>query len=324
MKAVLFEKYGDPEKVLSIREIEKPIPGKNEVLVKIYATAINDYEWSMVSGKPCLYRLFYGLTKPKHQIPGMELAGIVEDRGENVSDFDVGDAVFGDISEYGFGSFAEYVCINEKALLKKPEALPFEEAVAVPHAFGLAFQALYEKGQMSKGQKVLINGGGGGVGALGLQLAKMKDCEVTGVDSGEKLDMMLSLGFDYVIDYTKCDFTKSGVKYDLILDCKTQRSAFSYVRSLKPKGKYISIGGKIVSLLGVFLWGKIVSLFSSKKLAILGLKANKGLDLYVQLFEQNKIKTQIDGPYALGEIPRLLNYFGKGKHKGKIIVKTDT
>ena len=324
MKAVKFERYGDPEKVLKIKEIEKPVPKEKEVLVKVLYTAVNDYDWSMVSGRPCLYRLFYGITKPKHQVPGMELAGSVEGLGEQVSSLKIGDAVFGDISEFGFGSFAEYICINEKALIKKPDMLPFDAAVAVPHAFGLAFQALYEKGQLSKDQKVLINGGGGGVGTLGLQLAKEKDCEVTGVDSGEKLEMMRSMGFDYVIDYTRCDFTKSGVKYDLILDCKTGRTAFSYLRSLKPKGKYISIGGRISSLLGVFLWGKIMAPFSSKKLMVLGLKANKGLDLYLQLWSKGKIKTQIDGPYPFRELPGLLNYFGKGRHKGKVVVKTDT
>ena len=323
MKALKFERYGAPEKVLEIKSVDKPIPKDREVLVKIHTTAINDYDWSLVRGKPYLYRLMFGLRKPKHQIPGMELAGSVEETGANVQRFTIGDAVFGDTSQFGFGTFAEYMCIGERALIRKPDALSFEEATSIPHAFTLALQALKDMGQMTKGQKILINGGGGGVGTLGLQLAKLHSCEVTGVDTGEKLEMMKSIGFDHCIDYKKTNFTKNGEKYDLILDCKTSLPAMSYLRSLKTNGKYISIGGKLTSLLGVFFWGKLIPLFSSKRLRILSLIPNKGLDYFVELYEQNNIKSNIDGPYSLEQIPGLIQYFGEGKHKGKIVIKTN-
>lgn len=321
MKAVILEKYGDSERVLKIKEVEKPTPKENEVLVKIHSTAINDYDWSMVRGKPYLYRLMYGLFKPEKPIPGMELSGTIEAIGTEVQNLKISDTVFGDTSNYGFGTFAEYICIDERALVKKPDILSFEEACSIPHAFTLALQALKDIGGIAEGQKVLINGGGGGVGTLGLQLAKLYNCKVTGVDSGEKLEMMKSLGFDDVIDYRKNNFTKNGEEYDLILDCKTNKFAFSYLKSLKPNGKYVSIGGNLNRILGLLFWGMLNSMFSSKKLYMLALKPNKGLDYFIELYRQNKIKPQIDGPYNLEGIPRLIQYFGKGEHKGKIVIR---
>tara|TARA_R110000868_G_scaffold37111_14_gene131606 strand:+ start:16649 stop:17635 length:987 start_codon:yes stop_codon:yes gene_type:complete len=324
MKAILFEKYGAPEQVLELKEVATPTPKENEVLIKIYATAINDYDWSIVRGKPYLYRLMFGLFKPKFKVSGMELAGIVEAIGPEVEHLKVGDAVFGDISDFGFGTFAEYISINEHAVLKKPDELSFEVAAAIPHASTLALQALRDIGKIQQDQKVLINGGGGGVGTIGLQLAKLNNCYVTGVDTKEKFSMMTSLGYDHVIDYTKVDFTKTAVKYDLILDCKSNRSPFSYLKALKPNGLYVTIGGKLTSLLSIFFWSKLIALFSTKKLQILSLKPNVGLDHICTLIEENKIKSEIDGPYPLEETARLIQYFGEGKHKGKVVLKTNT
>ncbi len=321
MKAVLCRKYGLPEKVLEIKAVAKPTPKAHEVQIKIHATAVNDYDWSLVRGQPYLYRLMFGLFKPKHHIFGMELAGVIESVGSQVSGLKAGDAVYGDTSQYGFGTFAEYICIDEKGVTKKPDELSFEEATAIPHASLLALQALRDLGQIKHGQKLLINGGGGGVGTIGLQLAKLYDCEVTGVDSSEKLDMMTSIGFDFVSDFREINFTKNGKQYDLILDCKTDKSAFSYLRSLKPDGKYITIGGKLSSLINVLFWSKLASLFTKKKLQILSLRPNQGLDYIGELTRQNKIKCKIDGPYSLEDIPRLVQYFGEGKHKGKIVIK---
>lgn len=321
MKAILFEKYGIPEEVLALKEAPLPTPKDNEVLIKIYATTINDYDWSIVRGKPYLYRLMFGLAKPKNPIAGMELSGIVEGIGAKVSKLKVGDAVYGDISQFGFGTFAEYISIHEDAVLIKPEGLSFEIATAIPHASTLALQALRGIAKIKQGQKLLINGGGGGVGTIGLQLAKLSNCEVTGVDSGEKLGMMKSLGYDQVIDYKKVDFTKTGEQYDLILDCKTNKSPFAYLRALKPTGTYVTIGGNLSSLISVLFWSKIFSLFSSKRLQILSLKPNEGLDEIAQLIIQNKITPEIDGPYPLEDTARLIQYFGEGKHKGKIVIK---
>ncbi|WP_425639632.1 NAD(P)-dependent alcohol dehydrogenase [Algoriphagus yeomjeoni] len=321
MKAIFFEKYGIPEEVLQLKEAPLPTPKDNEVLIKLYATAINDYDWSLVRGKPYLYRLMFGLAKPKNPITGMELSGVVEGIGSKVSKLKVGDAVYGDISHFGFGTFAEYINIPEDAVLLKPDKLSFEIAAAIPHASTLAMQALRGIAEIKQGQKVLINGGGGGVGTIGLQLAKLNNCEVSGVDSGEKLDMMKSLGYDQVIDYKKVDFTKTGEQYDLILDCKTNKSPFSYLRALKPTGVYVTIGGNPGSLISVLFWGKIFSLFTSKKLKILSLKPNEGLDEIAKLVIQNKITPEIDGPYPLEDTPRLIQYFGEGKHKGKVVIK---
>lgn len=323
MKAVLFEKYGLPEKVLKVKEVVIPVPEENEVLIKILATAINDYDWGLVRGKPYLYRLMFGLFKPKHRISGMELAGLVKDTGPNVRKLKVGDAVFGDISNYGFGTFAEYISINENAIIKKPDELSFEEATAIPHASTLALQALRDLGEIKQGQKILINGGGGGVGTIGLQLAKLHNCEVTGVDSQGKLDMMKSIGFDHVIDYKEINFTKTGEQYDLILDCKTNKSTFSYLRALKPNGNYVTIGGNLIKLVKVLFWSKILPLISTKKLQILSLKPNEGLDYICELLKQNKIKCKIDGPYPMDETARLIQYFGEGNHKGKIVIKVN-
>ena len=319
MKAIVLTKYGSSE-VLQLQDVPKPAPGANEVLVKVCASAINDYDWSMMRGKPYLYRLMFGILKPRRKIPGMELAGIIEALGPKASSFNQGDAVYGDISEYGFGSFAEYICINEKALIRKPDNMSFEEAASIPHASLLAVQGLIDVGKIQKGQKILINGAGGGVGSFGLQIAKLHQAEVTGVDSGEKLKMMESIGFDHIIDYQKEDFTKNGQRYDLILDTKTNRSVFAYSRSLKPNGTYVTVGGYISRLLQALLLRRWISIIHHKNIRIVALKPNKDLDYINKLFEDHKIKCIIDGPYKLSEVPKAIQYFGEGKHQGKVVI----
>jgi len=314
MKAIVFIKYGSPE-VLQLKEVVKPTPKENEVLIKIHTTAVNDYDWSLIRGKPYLYRLMFGMVKPKRQIPGMELAGTVEALGANATSFKEGDAVYGDISEYGFGSFAEYICINEKALMLKPGKMSFEEAASM-----LAVQGLHDIGKIQKGQKILINGAGGGVGTFGLQIARLNGAEVTGVDTGDKLKMMKAIGFDHIIDYKKEDFTKNGQRYDLILDCKTNRSTFAYARSLKPNGTYVTVGGTLIRLFQALCLRPWISLVSKKNIRIVALKPNKDLSYVNELFEANKIKCIIDGPYPLSEVPKVIQYFGEGKHTGKVVI----
>lgn len=319
MKAIISEKYGDPENLL-LKEIEIPKPKANEVLIKIHATTINDYDWGASRGKPYLYRLLFGISKPKHPILGMEMSGTVAGLGPEASSFKIGDAVYGDISEYGFGTFAEYVCVNEKAIVQKPEQMTFEEAASLPHAALLASQGLIDMGGIQNGQKILINGAGGGVGTLGFQIAKEFNAQVTGVDTGEKLQMMHDIGFHQVIDYQKEDFTKNGQQYDLILDAKTNRSAFDYLSSLNPNGKYITVGGSLLRLMQVFLLSGLVAKIYKKKTLVLALKTNEGLDYINQLHQQGKIKPVIDGPYAISDIPQLIRFFGEGKHQGKIVI----
>ena len=323
MKALVFKKYGSPE-VLQLREITKPTPEENEVLVRIHATAVNDYDWSMIRGKPYLYRLLFGLLKPKHQIPGMELSGTIEALGTNAKSFKIGDHVYGDISTYGFGGFAEYVCINEKALVIKPDKMRFEEATAIPHAATLALQGLVDAGDIKKGQKILINGAGGGMGTFGLQIAKLYDAEVTGVDTGDKLKMMEEIGFDHIIDYKKEDFTKNGQKYDLILDAKTTRSTFDYLRALSSKGKYVTVGGYLNRLFPIFLLKPWISFFSKKRMHIVALKPNKDLNYISELFEAGKIRPVIDGPFNLSQLPEAIQYFGEGRHQGKVVIVNNT
>ena len=319
MKAIVCTKYGPPE-VLQLKEVEKPTPKENEVLVKVIATAVNDYDWSMVRGKPYLYRLMFGIFKPKRKITGMELAGIIEALGTNATTFKVGNEVYGDISGYGFGSFAEYICINEKALKLKPGKMSFEQAASIPHASMLAVQALIDIGKVQKGEKILINGAGGGFGTFGFQIAQLFNAEVTGVDTGDKLEMMKSIGFDHIIDYKKEDFTKNGQRYDLILDAKTNRSTFNYLRSLSPNGRYVTVGGEISRLLQAFILDPLIHSFNKKSIRIVALKPNKDLDYINELFEEGKIKPVIDGPYKLNEVPEAIRYFGEGKHKGKVVI----
>ena len=319
MKAINLIKYGSPE-TLQIKEVQIPEPAENELLIKVRATAINDYDWGMIRGKPYLYRLIFGISRPKRQIPGMELSGTVEALGPGARLFKKGDEVYGDISENGFGSFAEYVCVDERAVVKKPAKMSFEEATAIPHASMLAFQGLFDKGNLQNGQNILINGAGGGVGMFALQIAKLHECQVTGVDTAEKQEMMKSLGFDHFIDYRKEDFTKSGQQYDLILDTKTTHSPFAYARALKPGGIYVTVGGNIIRLLQAYILKSLVKWSTKKTISILALRPNKDLNYINGLFEEGKIHCIIDGPYPFEKIPWAVRYFGEGKHKGKVVI----
>ncbi len=308
---------------LEIGEVAKPVPKDDEVLVKIHAASINDWDWGLVRGKPYIIRLFFGLRKPKIEIPGVDVSGTIEAVGDSVSSFTVGDEIYCDLSECGLGAFAEYVCVPEKMLTKKPSNISHNDAFALPHAGILALQGLVEMGRVKTGQRVLINGAGGGVGTLGIQILKPYGVEVTGVDSGEKLDLMKSLGFDNVMDYRKADFTATGEKYDLILDTKSTRSPFKVARSLKKNGIYVTVGGSMVRLLEIALFGWLISLFTGKKLGVIALKANKGLDQISKLVEQGQLRPVVDGPYEFEKIPELIQYFGEGRHLGKIVVEMD-
>ncbi len=322
MKAYHIKSYGEPNKVLRLLETEKPEPKNTEVLVKVHATTINDYDWSITTGKPFAYRLIFGIFRPRKKlmVPGMEVAGIVHKVGSNATKFKEGDAVYGDISNHGFGSFAEFLCIDERALALKPNSMSFEEAASIPHAAMLALQGLRDVGQIKERQKVLINGGGGGVGSFGLQLAKLYNADVTGVDTGEKLKAMKAQGFDKVLDYKKVDFTKSDQQYDLILDCKTNRSLWKFLKVLETKGKYVSIGGSSGKLLQLLYMGPILKLFSKKRMHMVMLKTNKGLEYVNKLYEKNKIHCIIDGPYPFDKIPWAVQRFGDALHHGKIVI----
>ena len=319
MKAIVYEKYGSPD-VLQLKEVEKPTPKDSEVLVKVHAASVNDWDWGLLRGKPFMNRLFLGLLKPKIQTIGCDIAGWVEAVGRNVKQFQPGDEVFGDISGCGWGGFAEYVSVPENALVFKPASMTFEEAAAVPQAAVLALQGLRDKGQIQPGQKVLINGAGGGAGTFAVQIAKSFGAEVTGVDSTRKLDIMRSIGADHVIDYTQEDFTKSGQSYDMILDEATHHSIFDYNRALNPKGIYVTAGGSMARIFQVVFLGPLISMTTSKKMGILLHKPNKGLDFMKELFEAGKVKPVIDRRYPLSEVAEALRYFGEGHARGKVVI----
>ena len=317
MKAIVYTKYGGPG-VLQIKDVEKPFPMDDEVLIKVHAVSINDWDMGLLYGD-FINRMLNGLRKPKRTILGSDIAGRIEAVGKNTSKFKIGDEVYGDLSGR-WGGFAEYVCAPEKALALKPAAMSFEEAASIPQAAMLAVQGLIDKGKIHAGQKLLINGAGGGVGTFGVQIAKLYDIEITGVDSTVKLDMLRSMGFDHVIDYTKEDFTKNGQRYDLILDAKTNRSMFDYTRALAPNGVYVTVGGSISRLLQALLLGPLISLINKKHIRIVSLKTNKDLIFMNELFEAGKIKPVIEGPYNLGEFREAFRIFDNAEHKGKIVI----
>ncbi|PHN08638.1 NAD(P)-dependent alcohol dehydrogenase [Flavilitoribacter nigricans] len=321
MKAITYTQYGSPD-VLEFQEVPVPQPKAGEVLIKVAAASMNDWDLGLVTGKPYIIRVVTGgLRKPQVPIPGVDVAGVVEAVGENVKRFEVGDAVFGDLSESGFGAFAEYVCADEKALINMPEGMSFEDAAALPHAGMLAWQGLMEKGGLKSGQKILINGAGGGVGTQGIQMARLYDVHVTGVDSAGKLDMLREMGFDEVIDYRQKDFTTDLNTYDLILDVKSNRSIAHYARALKPNGRYITVGGAMSRILQITLLGPWFAQFLKKRLEVLSLQPNKNLAEIRELYETGKLKPLIDRVYPLSEVPMALQRFAGAEHHGKIIIK---
>jgi NADPH:quinone reductase-like Zn-dependent oxidoreductase len=319
MKAMTYEKYGLPD-VLQLRELAMPTPKDDEVLVKIQAASVNSWDWGLLRGTPFLNRLG-GLFTPKNKILGCDIAGCVETVGRNVREFKPGDEVFGDLSGCGFGGFAEYVCASENALMLKSASMTFEQAAAMPQAGLLALQGLRDKGQIQKGHKVLINGAGGGTGTFAVQIAKWYGAEVTGVDSSGKLDLLRSLGADYVIDYTQEDFTKKGRLFDIVLDVVTYRSLFDYRRVLSPKGTYVMLGGgSWARVYQAMFLGPIISLTGSKKMRLLMLRPNKDLAIVKELFDAGRLKPVIDKCYPLSEVPEAFRYFGEGQAKGKIVI----
>jgi NADPH:quinone reductase-like Zn-dependent oxidoreductase len=319
VKAIVRTKYGPPD-VLQLEDVEKPIPQNNEVLVKVHAASVNDWDWGLLRGEPFMNRLFFGLLKPKIKILGGDIAGRVEAVGQNIEQFQPGDEVYGDLSGCGFGGFAEYVCVRENALVLKPASMTFDEAAAFPQAAVLALQSFRDKDQIQIEQKVLINGGGGGAGSFAVQIAKSFGAEVTGVDSTRKLDVMRAIGANHVIDYTQEDFTKKGQCYDWIIDFAAHHSIFDYYRSLRPKGIYVMVGGATARIFQVMLLGPLISMTARKKMTLLAHKPNKDLAFMEELFESGEVKPIIDKRYPLSGVPEALRYFGKGLQRGKVVI----
>ena len=322
MKAIVYTTYGSPD-VLQLKEVEQPIPEDDEILVKVRAVSVNRSDWEELIGKP-LYARLDGLLKPRHHILGSDVAGRVEAAGSNHTHFKPGDEVFGEMGNY-HGGFAEYVCTRANAWALKPAGLTFEQAAAIPQAGVIALQGLRDTGQLQPGQRVLINGAGGGAGSFTIQLAKFYGADVTGVDHTGKLGFMRALGADHVIDYTREDFTTNGKQYDLILDLSAHRSAVAYARALRPNGRYVAVGGSVMTLLQIVLVGPWIRRTTGRNIHILAVQRNrKDLECFTALCAFDTIVPPIDQRYPLSEVPAALRYLGEGRAKGKIVITLET
>lgn len=326
MKGIVYTKYGMPD-VLQFKDVEKPTPLDDEVLVEIHAASVNAYDWHFLTADVFLIRLMGGgLLKPKNTTLGADIAGRVEAVGSQVKQFKPGDEVFG-AARRGRGGFAEYVCALEKSLVLKPANVSFEEAAAVTMAALTALQGLRDEGRIRSGQKVLIDGASGGVGTFAIQIAKSFGAEVTAVCSTTKLDIARSIGADHVIDYTKEDFTKNGKRYDLILAANGFHSVFEYKRALNPNGICVISGGgevSIVALIRDTLLSMWISKTENKKIGSFMANINqKDLAFMKELLETGKVKPVIDRRYMLSETAEALRYIGEGHAKGKVVITVE-
>ncbi|MEJ2601373.1 MAG: NAD(P)-dependent alcohol dehydrogenase [Anaerolineales bacterium] len=315
MKAIVYTQYGSPDG-LQLKEVEKPAPKSDEVLVKVHAAAVNWLDWHFLTGTPFLARFMAGLLKPKNNVLGIDMAGRVEAVGANVTQFQPDDEVFGSTDH---GCFAEYVCVSEKRVVKKPANVTFEEAASVLGAAATALHAMRDHGQIQPGQSVLINGASGGVGTFAVQIAKSLGAEVTGVCSTRNLDLVRSIGADRVIDYTKEDFSQNENCYDLIFDVVAKRSFADCKRALKSQGIYIT--SEFSPALA--LRGQWISMTGSKKMAPLPPKPPDTADqaFLKKLLENREIFPVIDRCYSLNEVPDALRYLEKGHARGKVVIQ---
>lgn len=323
MKAIVYHSYGSAD-VLKCEDIAKPIPHDDQVLIKVQAAALNPLDWRMMKGVPFIIRKLMKMQTPSVEQPigiGRDVAGVIEAVGRNVTEFKVGDEVFGNCE----AAVAEYACTKASRLVAKPETVTFEHAASIPVAGLTALQGLRDKGKIQAGQKVLINGAAGGVGTFAVQIAKSSQAEVTGVCSATNVEMVRSIGADKVIDYTQEDFTKTAERYDVIVDCVGNKSISECCRLLKPNGRYIMVGaGHEVSMLDILATAvKAVaqSSFSNQK-AVMFIAKSKQQDLTLlgELVATGKITPVIDRVCKLEETPAALAYLERGHARGKVVI----
>jgi NADPH:quinone reductase-like Zn-dependent oxidoreductase len=320
MKAIVYTEYGPPE-VLQFTEVATPTPKDDEVLIRIRAASVNPLDWHFMRGSPYLMRIASGLRKPKETRLGVDVAGQVEAVGKNVTQFRSGDEVFGVCR----GAFAEYGCAPEDKLVLKPAKVKFEQAAAVPVAAITALQGLRDKGQIQRGQKVLINGAAGGVGTFAVQLAKVFGADVTGVCSTRNVDMVRSIGAHHIMDYTQEDFTKNGQRYDLIFDTVGNHSLTDCRRALTTKGTLVLVGGpnkgRWLGPLTGLLKAVVLSRFVSQKLRpVLAHLGKDDLIVMRELLEAGKVTPVIDRSYPLGDAPEAIRYLEAGHARGKVVI----
>ncbi len=335
MKAIVQDKYGPPDEVLHLREIDKPVVGDDEVLVHVHAASVHPDVWHVVTGWPYVLRLMgAGLRKPKNPVPGTDVAGIVESVGKNVTQFQPYDEVFGECVRghqwTNGGAYAEYVSAPEEALALKPANITFEQAAAVPTS-GLIALWNFRNGELVEpGQKVLINGAAGGVGTIAVQLAKAFGAEVSGVDSTEKMEMVRTLGADHVIDYTQEDFIQRGERYDLIFDVASNLSLSACKGAIMPKGTYVLIGhdhfgeatgrifGSLPRVLKLVVMSPFVSQLPQPNFSMPSRKDT--MAILREFLENGKITPVIDRTFPLSEVPEAIRYLKEGHPQGKVVI----
>lgn len=320
MRAMVRDSYGTPD-VLRLDEVAVPIPAENEVLVRVHATSVNDYDFLLVAGSPFVNRIDAPF-RPKHRVLGSDVAGTVESVGSAVTRFAPGDEVFGDMSPHGFGAFAEFVSAPETAFARKPPSLTFEQAGALPQAGGLAVVGLRGRREIRPGDSVLVNGAGGGVGTLAVQIAKAFGAEVTGVDAARKLESVRAAGADHVVDYEIEDITRSSRRFDRIIDMACYHPMSAYRRILKPDGYCGLIGGSIPRVLFAMVGGPISSAFSDRRVGVPFWKPNNPADvaLLSRLVETGQVRPVIDSVRPLEELPDAFRRFGAQQHSGKLVI----
>jgi NADPH:quinone reductase-like Zn-dependent oxidoreductase len=318
VRAITYTRYGTPD-VLALSEVDRPFPGDHDLLIRVVAASVNRSDWETLVGRP-FYARVGGLFRPKTPTPGTDVAGVVEAIGTQVTAFSPGEEVFGDIMYHGGRAFADYVCVKDSAVLvPKPESLSFVEASTLPQAGLIALQGTRDR--IAPGDRVLINGAGGGAGILAIQLAKAAGAEVTGVDNGHKQAFMRSMGADRVIDYTAEDYTGSG-KYDLILDFVCERSMFAIRRALAPGGRYSIVGGRTRALLSAATLGRLLST-GGRRLGVLMVRPNKeDLTRIADMVTRGELHTHIDRVFPLEETADALRHLGEGLTLGKVVITT--
>ena len=323
MKATVYTEYGSAD-VLKLKEVATPVLGGNDVLIQIHAAAVNAGDRLLLRGDPFMIRLTAGLRRPKHQILGVDVAGRIAAVGRNVTQFQPGDNVFGDLSDSGYGAFAEYVAAPEHAVVLKPARMTFEEAAAVPSAAITALQGLRDQAQIQPGQKVLINGASGGVGTFAVQIAKALGAEVTGVCSTRNVDIVRSLGADHVINYQQEDYTQNGQRYDIILDAAAYRSLADNQRALAPEGVYVLVGGSGGQFLQVMVLGRWRSKKNGQQFrTFVKHPTQQNLKFVKELLEAGSVAPVIDRCYPLHESTEALRYLEAGHARGKVVITMD-
>jgi NADPH:quinone reductase-like Zn-dependent oxidoreductase len=319
MRAVVREQYGAPADVLHLEELTVPVPGAGEVLVRVHASSVNTADLEHLRGRPLVARVGTGFTRPRHRIPGFDLAGVVEAVGDGVTGLAIGDRVWADLFSHGVGAFADYACAPERAFTRMPD-LPFDVAATVPHSGLLALQALTARGPVEPGWKVLVNGAGGCVGPFAIQLAKAWGADVTGVDHRDRFELMRTAGADHVIDYTSEEVTRSSERYDLIVDIAATRSVLAFRRILTPHGRYMQISRGLGGFFGAAVFGALLG--GSRKMGVFGWAPSRPADLDTigQLIVDGRVRPVIDRRVALDDAPDAIRDQEAGRARGKVVV----